>query len=59
MGLAGKDRTFEVLKSEVRATPLCYGDSLDFVFTLDVRRPHLCRGLDTHVYWVRTGMDTP
>ena len=42
MGPAGKERTFEVLKSEVRAT-LSYGDPLDFVFTLDVFRPHLCR----------------
>ena len=59
MGPAGKDRAFEVLKSEVRATPLCCGDYLDLVFTLDIHRPHLCRGLDIHAYWVRIGMDTP
>ena len=52
MGQAGKDRTFEVLKSEVRATSL-YRDSPDSVFMLGVCRPHLCRDLDTHVFWVR------
>jgi SCY1-like protein 2 len=58
MGPAGKDRTLEVLKSEVRATSL-YVDSPDCVFTLDGCRPHLCRDLDTRVYWVRTGMGAP
>lgn len=52
MGPAGKERTLEVLKSEVRATYLC--GFFGLVLTLDARRPHLCRGLDTHACWVCT-----
>ena len=50
MGPASKDRTLEVLKSEVRT--IMYSNGF-FLFTPDPRRLHLCRDLDIHAFWVR------
>ena len=57
MGPVGKDKTFEVLKAEVRAT-LC-GLFGFWIFMLNVCRLRLCRGLDIHVSWVRVGLSAP
>jgi hypothetical protein len=56
MGPANKDRTLEVLKSEVRLNVFQWV-LWTLMFMLDVFRLHLCRDLDIHVYWVRVGMN--